>query len=83
MGYIPELKVAMLQTAPVVGAVHALPLSYVQVYGNNHSITSQLWSIPSGEKDLGKNEQASSRNELNRKFFTELEARREVGPLET
>jgi hypothetical protein len=53
---------AVLQTGPELTDVHTLPLSYLRVYGNNHSIrgtSSQLFFTPPGEKSLGKNKVAS------------------------
>jgi len=51
----------MLHTGSKPTDIHILPLSYLRVYGNNHSIrgaSSQLWFTPE-KKCLGKNRIAS------------------------
>ena len=55
--------IAVLRTGSKPADVHILPLSYLRVYGNNHSIrgasSQQLWFTPSEKKCLGKNMIAS------------------------
>lgn len=60
--YSKGIKKAVIQTGSNPTDVHILPLSYLRVYGNNHSLrgaSSQLWFTPSGKKCLGKNKVAS------------------------
>lgn len=54
--------IALLHTGSKPTAIHILPISYLWVYGNNHSIrgaSSQLWFTPSEKNCLGKNKIAS------------------------
>ena len=53
-----DFFIALLQTGSKSTDVHILPLSYLRVYGNNHSIrgaSSQLWFTPPGKECRQKN----------------------------